>query len=276
MVFTPIMSLLHIIILAVLQGLTEPLPISSSGHLVLAHHFMEGRAADACWAGERSMDIAVHVGTLLSVLLYYRADLLSMLRGLLHPGSDGFVMVRNIVVGSIPVVIAGFIIHEIQPSFVCLVEIMAWASIVLGLLLWAADKFSPEERTAEQIGWKHAILIGLAQCASLVPGVSRSGICMTAGRFLGYTRVEAARFSLLLSIVAIAGAGVLGFIDLAEEGNATFNRDALIAGVISFVVGYATIAVMIRWLKNFSFTPFAIYRVIMGAVILGMLYTGAL
>lgn len=270
------MPFLHIIILAIIQGLTEPLPISSSGHLVLAHHFMEGAAADACWSGERAMDIAVHVGTLLSVLAYYWRDLLSMLRGLLHPGSDGFTMIRNLAVGSIPVVIAGYALHELQPSFVCLVEIMAWTSIVFGILLWAADKLSPADKTAEQIGWKHATLIGLAQILSLIPGVSRSGICMTAGRFLGYTRIEAARFSLLLSIVAISGAGLLGALDMAETGGDTLGSDALLAGFIAFIAGYLSIAAMIKWLGHFSFTPFAIYRVILGACLLGMIYTGVL
>ena len=202
--------------------------------------------------------------------------LLMMLRGLLHPGSDGFNMVRNIVIGSIPVVIAGYILHKTQPSFVCLVEIMAWMSIIFGLVLWAADKFSPATKTAEQIGWKDALLVGLAQCVALIPGVSRSGITMTAGRFLGYSRVEAARYSLLLSIVAIAGAGLLGALDIIESGDTALNRDAVIAGVIAFAAGYITIALMVRWLKNFSFTPFAIYRIALGVILLGLIYTGML
>ncbi len=270
------MPLLHILLLAIVQGITEPLPVSSSGHLVLTHRLLDGNTVDMCWEQDRTMDIAVHVGTLFSVLAYYWRDVLAMITGIFKPKSDGFGLALNLGIASIPVIIIGLVIHKLEPSFVCLLEIMAWMLVIFGILLWVADKFSLAERTVEQMNWKHAILIGFAQCCSLMPGVSRSGATMTAGRFLGYKRIEAARFSLLLAIVAVAGAGTLTAIDLVQDENASLSNDAILAGFFSFIAGYGAIAFMVKWLQHFTFTPFAIYRIILGIAVLAMIYTGAL
>ncbi len=269
------MPILHILILAIVQGITEPLPVSSSGHLVLTHRILDGNTVDMCWEQDRTMDIAVHVGTLFSVLAYYWRDILTMIQGVFNPGSTGFGMAVNLVIASIPVVGVGLLIHTMEPSFVCMLEIMAWMLIVFGILLWVADKFSPAERTVEQMTWKHAILIGIAQCCSLMPGVSRSGSTMTAGRFLGYSRIESSRFSLLLAVVAVSGAGVLTTYELVQEGGAGINTDILLAGFFAFLAGYGAIAFMVKWLQKYTFTPFAIYRIALGAIVLGFIYTGA-
>lgn len=221
------------------------------------------------------MDIAVHVGTLFSVLAFYWRDILSMIRGLVSPKSEGFGLMVNLIIASLPVIGVGLAIHTLQPSFVCLLEIMAWMLIIFGILLWAADKFSPTGRTVEEMNWKHALLIGFAQCCSLMPGVSRSGSTMTAGRFLGYSRIEAARFSLLLAVVAVAGAGTLTTYELVQEGGAGFNRDIFLAGFFAFLAGYGAIAFMVKWLQKYTFTPFAIYRIAVGTIVLGLIYTGA-
>lgn len=270
------MPLLHILLLAIVQGLTEPLPVSSSGHLVLTHRLLDGNTIDMCWEQDRTLDVAMHVGTLFSVLAYYWRDVLAMIAGIFKPQSAGFGMAVNLVIASIPVVGAGLAIHMMQPSIVCLLEIMAWMLVVFGILLWVADKFSPAERTVEQMNWKHAILIGLAQCCSLMPGVSRSGATMTAGRFLGYKRIEAARFSLLLAVVAIAGAGTLTALDLIKDDNASLSNDAILAGFFALIAGYGAITFMVKWLQRFTFTPFAIYRIILGIAVLAMIYSGAL
>ncbi len=270
------MPFLSLVILALVQGVTEFLPVSSSGHLVLTHTLLNGQSVDLCWSENRMIDVAVHVGTLASVLLYYRDDVMEMLCGFLKPGSLGQKLVMHLFVASLPAVGVGFILFKLQPSFVCLLSVMAWMTLILGIVLWIADKYFTGSKTIEELSLKDSILIGLAQALALVPGTSRSGITMTAALFLGYSRKEAAHFSLLLAIVAIAGAGTLSGIDLARSGNLALSLDALIAAVLAFAAGYGAIALMMKWLENRSFTPFAVYRIILGLTLLGLIYSGAL
>ncbi len=266
------MPFFHLVILALVQGITEFLPISSSGHLVLTHHLM-GQSTG--WDQDLTMDIAVHIGTLLAVLLYFRKDVCGMICGI----SKNTTSIKNsmafyIVVASIPVIIAGFLLHLLQPSFVRSIEVMAWCTLIFGIVLWVADRFKPQEKTLDEMSWKHALYIGLAQILALIPGTSRSGITMTAARWFGYTRTEAARFSLFLAIVAISGAGVLGGIDVLKSENTQIGFDILIAIALSFLSALAAIHVLLKWLEKSSFTPFAIYRVILGVVLLFLVYSG--
>jgi len=269
------MPLYHIIILAVIQGITEFLPVSSSGHLVLTHSLLGDGKTDLCWETNRLMDVAVHVGTLLSVLLYFRKDILMMLCGILKPQSDGFKLGFYLALASIPVVIAGLGLQMIKPSFLCLVEVMAWMMLIFGIVLYFADKVD-DAKEIKDMNWKSALLIGFSQMLALIPGVSRSGITMTSARFLGFSRVEAARFSLLLSIVAISGAGFLTSIDLIETGNITLGFDILTAVALSFIAGYIAISLMMKWLSKSTFMPFVIYRVVLGVALLGLIYSGLL
>lgn len=270
------MPLIHILILALVQGITEFLPVSSSGHLVLFHSLLEGSSIDLCWAQNRTLDIAVHVGTLLSVLLYYRRDVAAMIGGLKNPHSEGGRLLRYVLLASLPAVLSGFFLHKMQPSFLCLLEIMAWMMLIFGILLWVADRYFTRQKELTQMSAREAFLIGLAQSLSLVPGTSRSGITMTAGLFFGFSRIEAARFSLLLAIVAISGAGILGGLDLAASGDFQLGMDVLIAVILSFFTGWGAIILMMKWLEKATFTPFAIYRIILGIVLLGLIYSGAL
>lgn len=269
------MPLYHILILALVQGISEFLPISSSGHLVLVHQFLEGSTADLCWETNRLMDVAVHIGTLLSVLVYFRRDIFSMIGGLTKPKSDGFGLMRNLIIASIPVIIAGFIIHALEPSFICMVEIMAWMMLVFGIVLWFADRMTATKTLNDMTNFQ-AFVVGLSQALALIPGVSRSGITMTSARFLGFSRVESARFSLLLSIVAIAGAGFLTSLDLIGEDNLKIGNDILMAIGLSFVASLGAITLMMKWLSKATFLPFVIYRIILGVVLLGMIYGGVL
>lgn len=268
------MPLLHIIILALVQGITEFLPVSSSGHLVLTHSLLGENVPDLCWEQNRVMDVAVHIGTLFSVLLYFRKDVADMLGGFFKKGTSGFDKTWYMVGASVPVIIAGYFLNLWQPSFLCLLQITAWTTLVFGIVLWVADKYTPAEKTLEQMNWRDAMLIGCSQILALVPGTSRSGITMTAARALGYTRPESAHFSLLLAIVAIAGAGVLGIADIMDAGNATLGMDAVIAAVLAFVSGWVAISLMMGWLQKSTFTPFAIYRVVLGGGLLIAIYSG--
>jgi undecaprenyl-diphosphatase len=270
------MPLYHILLLAVIQGLTEFLPVSSSGHLVVAHRILEGSAANLCWEENRLMDVAVHVGTLLSVLVYFRHDLLAMVKNTYAPGGgwkQG--LLAKVILASLPVIVAGLLLQITQPSFLCLVEIMAWMTLVFGILLWFADRFETV-RTVESMRMSSAFIIGLSQALALIPGVSRSGITMTTARFFGLTRVDAAKFSLLLSIVAISGAGFLGGIDLWQDGDMRFGIDIIFGIVLSFFSGWIAIALMMKWLSRSTFTPFVIYRILLGTLLLALIYSGIL
>ena len=261
---------LPLIILALVQGLTEFLPVSSSGHLVLVHEIF-GSSGD--WQNHLVLDVAVHVGTLFSVLLYFRRDVITMICGLKglasgNTGSEGAQLNIHVLLASIPVIIAGYILHKTQPDWILLLNVMAASTLVFGILLWIADRLPVQHKTLKDLTVKDAILIGLAQTLALIPGTSRSGVTMTASRFLGYSRTESAHFSLLLAIIAIAGAGVIGACELAESGNASLGLEALIAAIIAFASGWVAIKLMMSWLQNHSFAPFAIYRIILGAALL--------
>lgn len=273
----------YILLYAVIQGITEFLPISSSGHLVLAHEWLNGHedtmsAADqtARWAEDAVIDIAVHVGTLFAVLLYFRHDFLAMVKGLLRPksveGSASKNMILYMVVGSLPVILCGYLLHLWQPNWLRSPEIVAWTTLIFGFVLWMADRFGKTIKPIEQMDMKAALLIGLAQVLALVPGTSRSGITMTAARGLGFTREAAAKFSLFLSVIAISGAGVLAGRDILLSGNAVLGTQSLIAVLVSAVAGYISISLMINWLKRHDFTPFVVYRALLGLVLLLVFY----
>lgn len=258
------MPLLHIVILALIQGITEFLPVSSSGHLVLTHKILGTQG----WDQDLTMDIAVHIGTLFAVLFFFRRDIAALLR------AKNIKVPANIIIASLPVIVAGYVINGAAPEWLRTIPVIGWGFVVFGVVLWVADRFFPQEKAMENLSMRQAFFIGLAQALALIPGISRSGITMTAGRFLSLNRTESARFSLFLAIVAISGAGALGGIDLLHSGNVTLGLDALIAAFISFASSFLAIALMMRWLTRATFTPFVIYRIIFGAVLLALFYSG--
>lgn len=267
------MVYLPLIILALVQGITEFLPISSSGHLLLVHKIFDDSQS---WQNHIVLDVAVHVGTLASVLLYFRRDVLQMLCGLKgwlkgdFSGKGSQLNIR-IIMASLPVIVAGFMLHLIAPPWLLLLHVMAWATLVFGLLLWIADRVPMRSKTLDDLTLKDAIIIGLAQALALIPGTSRSGITMTAARFLGYSRTESAHFSLLLAIIAITGAGTLAGMELYRADDIQLGLEALIGALIAFVAGWIAIALMMKWLEKSSFTPFAIYRILLGLALLAIL-----
>ncbi len=268
------MTLLPIIILALIQGLTEFLPVSSSGHLVLVHHIFD---SGKNWDQRLIMDVAVHVGTLFSVLVYFRKDVLSMLTGALDWTkrdfkTEGAQLNIHLLIASIPVIAGGFALHILKPDWLTLLQVMAWSTIIFGILLWIADRTPQTAKTLRDMSLKDAALIGLAQTLALIPGTSRSGITMTASRFLGYSRTQSARFSLLLAIIAISGAGTIAGLELWQSGDIELGFDALLAAVLSFLAGWLSIALMMKWLERSTFTVFAVYRVILGVALLAIIY----
>lgn len=269
------MNIYHTIILALIQGLTEFIPVSSSGHLIVVHEFIGESAGESHWGEDLTMDVAVHVGTLFSVLLYFHKDIWSIVKGMLgifrgKTDSEGFSLGMNVLVASIPVILIGLVLERLEPEILRSPAVIAWSTLIFGIVLWAADKYFPSEKTLEKINFKNSFIIGLAQALALVPGVSRSGITMTAGRALGFSRTESARFSLLLAIVAISGAGALQGWSLIESHNVELGMNAAIAVFLSFISGLGAISLMMKWLSKATFTPFAIYRVAMGIVLILM------
>lgn len=272
------MELHHIALLAIVQAITEFLPISSSGHLILFHNFIGETESDA--VRDRLMDIAVHVGTLLAVLVYFRKDVARMLCGGLHilkarklmptPEARQAVLVAA---GSLPIILIGGLIYVFVPEEVFYnPHIIVVTTLVFGILLGVADYFGKNLKKFEDITLKDALLIGLAQCLAIIPGTSRSGVTMTTARFLGYSRPEAARFSFLLSIIAMAAVGAAGARDLTAIGDMSLIRDALIAVVMTFAAALLVITFLMKWLTKFSFMPFVVYRVLLGCALIAYLY----
>lgn len=272
------MPVLHLLILAVVQGITEFLPISSSGHLVLtwqAFAALGAPAAETGYADRLVLDIAVHVGTLGAVCGYFRRDIAVMLRGLMRwvrgDPDAGARLAFNLVIASVPVMIAGM---GLKPYIGLLRDgtVIAATTIGFGLLLGAADRLTMMVRRLSQMGVPDALVIGFLQILALIPGTSRAGITMTGARFLGYERTDAARFAMLLGIPAITGAGTVAGLELVARDAGSLGLDALIAAAFAFVSAWLAIALLMRWLRTASFTPFVVYRVILGLVILAVIY----
>jgi undecaprenyl-diphosphatase len=269
---------LQLVVLALVQGITEFLPISSSAHLVLV-------PVVTGWPDQGLViDVAVHVGTLLAVLLYFRRDVAAAVLGFLRLFAGGSErearLALQIALASIPAFAAGFALHALAPAMfradganlAFAVAVIAWANLVFALALWLADRYGPTRHDAAGLGYGGALAIGLAQALALIPGTSRSGVTMTAGRALGLTREEAARFSMLLAIPIILGAGALATLDVVEAGDARLGADALWAGGLAFLSALAAIALLMRWLRHAGFLPFVIYRLVLGIALLAWLY----
>lgn len=266
------MTIEQIIVLAIIQGITEFLPISSSGHLILVPELTG-------WPDQGIVtDVMVHMGSFLAVLVYFRKDILqliiggvNLLRGNMTPQGK---MALMFIAATIPAVafgllvkITGFIDYIRGP------EIVAWNAIIFGIVMYIADRYGAFDKAVEDITIGKALLIGTAQAIAIIPGVSRSGITMSAGRALGLSRPEAARFSFLLGIPAIAGAGVLILGDTYRQG-LEISTDSIITGVLTFFTALGAIAFLMAMVKRMSLTPYVIYRLILGVVLLVLIQQG--
>lgn len=268
-------ELWHLVVLAAVQGVTEFLPISSSAHLILAPRL-------AGWQDQGlSLDVAMHIGTLAAVVLYFRRDVAALAAGtgdiLRGHCSERGRLAGQILMATVPVVVAGALLQDVIATDFRNAALIAFTTAVFGLLLWLADRRGDTAvKSTASLDWRMALLIGMAQAVALVPGVSRSGITMTAALALGLTRSESARFSLLLSIPTTAAAGVLATVDLVQARDAAVMGEAVLAGGLAFLCALAAIAGLMRWLRRANFTPFVLYRLGLSALLVGMLGTGAL
>lgn len=267
------MPLLHIAILALIQGITEFLPISSSGHLILLPN-LTGLADQG-----PAMDVAVHVGTLGAVILYFRSDVARVIAGLPKVArrqidDQNAWLALCLIIATIPVLIVGLIISLTGlNAHLRSIAIVGWATLVFGLVLWWTDRRGPQDRTAEQWTMNHALIMGLWQVLALIPGTSRSGITISAARQLGYHRHDAARLSMLMSIPTILASGLLIGAEVIGDMNLALARDAAIGAAFSFVAALGALYFMMRLLRSVSFTPYVIYRLVLGLVLLTIAYT---
>jgi undecaprenyl-diphosphatase len=261
------MTFLQQMLIAIVQGITEFLPISSSGHLILIPHLTD-------WPDQGPMiDVAVHIGSLLAIVIYFFRDVRGLAEGGFATVGIGKAPEQRrlflwIVAGTIPAVAFGLFLKlggylETFRS----TDLVAANLIVYGVLLGLADRFGRNAKRYEDMSLRDAILVGLAQALALIPGTSRSGVTMTVARALGYERVQAARFSFLLAIPAVAGAGLLAALDLAEA-SAQMQWDAFVTGVLTFIAAFATMAFLMRFLQKASMLVFVIYRVALGCALL--------
>lgn len=267
------MAFYYIVLVALVQGITEFLPISSSAHLVLLPNVL-GHSDQGLM-----IDVAAHFGTMLAVCAYFFKDVLKIAAGgfdtmMLKTKSDNAQLFINIVIATLPVIICGFIIHEFFLDFQRGLEVIAFGTIFFAILLYIADNFFMNVNKFAHMNKRDALLIGLAQIFSLFPGASRSGVTMTMGRFLGYERPVAAQFSLLLSIPTILGAATLTSYKMIKLGDVSLTIDALITAAVSAFIAYITIYLLMNWLKRASFTIFVVYRLVLGFGLIGYLYLG--
>lgn len=268
------MTLEQILLLSFIQGVTEFLPISSSGHLALV-------PALCGWRDQGNMmDVAAHIGTLGSVLFYFHKDVASLFKGffslLKGKFNENTQLLFNLIIATIPVVLLGLFFENFVGDAFRSVTVIAWAGILFSILLYAADKYGYLIETVADTNAKRALYFGLAQCVSLVNGASRSGTCITVGRFMNYKRTDAARFAFLMSIPAITAAGTLKGYHLFKSGDFSMINEAALMAIFSFIFGFFAIAFMMRWLQRSTLTPFVIYRICLGLFLLVSVYGGFL
>lgn len=261
------MTLIQVIVLSLIQGLTEFLPISSSAHLILG-----GRAVG--WPEQGLVfDVATHLGTLIAALVYFRHDVAHMLAACVRTPVDPEEerhrrLAVLIVLASVPIMIAGYFGSDLVEGLLRDVRVIAYATIGFGLILWWADARGPRNLEFEGIGWKQALTIGLTQVLSLVPGTSRSGITITAGRMLGLDAYAAARFSFLLSIPVIAAAGAFGAWRVWQGSARIEWLEFLLGSGLSALTAWACIAAFLALVRRIGLLPFVIYRLLLGLLLL--------
>ena len=260
------MNLLQAIVLAVVQGVSEFLPISSSGHLILVPHFLG-------WPDQGlAFDVAVHVGTLLAVLIYFRQQLGSLLRAWLgsllqRTSNADSRLAWQLLVATIPVGLCGVLFGDFIEQHFRRPEFVAATLAFFGVVMYAADRFGRGQRDEYLLSWPQALAIGVAQALALMPGTSRSGITMTAGRALGLTRSAAARFSFLLAVPGIGAAGAYEGLKLATGAAPVDWLPMGVGLVFSALSGIACIHFMIRFIERIGLLPFTIYRLLLALVI---------
>ena len=262
-----------LILVALVQGITEFLPVSSSGHLILISELSS--APDQ----GQAIDVAVHIGTLFAVVIFFWRDVAMGLAGIPRMltgrrDTAGSKLAFLLMIATIPAIAFGLVLKLTGLSDAMRsMTVIGWTMLLFGLLLWWADQRGTIEKTEADWTTRDAIKMGLWQAVALIPGTSRSGICITAGRMLGYSRQDSAKLAMLMSIPTIVASGVLLGVEVIATADAQVARDGAVAAVMSFVAALFALSIMMRLLRSISFTPYVIYRVALGIVLLVVAYS---
>ena len=253
------LSSVEILILSAIQGISEFLPISSAAHLVLISKYYDFTNQDLL------IDICLHLGSLIAIIFYFRRDLFAFIK------NKNFLI--KILVGTVPIIPVGFMLYQtgLIEEFRNL-EVIAWMTLIFGILLYLSDKTKITKKIETSFTNSSAVTIGLFQVLALIPGVSRSGITISAGRLLGFDRFDSAKISFFLAIPALAAASILGIYNVYKEGSVELNFLAIIAVIFSFIFSYITIALFLNFIKKFSLKIFIIYRIILSLFLLIIVY----
>jgi len=253
------LSSVEILILSAIQGISEFLPVSSVAHLVFISKYYSFTNQNLL------IDICLHLGSLIAIVFYFRSDLFQIIK------NKTFLI--KIIIGTIPIIPIGYILYQTGLiNELRNLKVIGWMSLLFGILLYVADKSKMNKKINSGFTVKSAIIIGLFQILSLIPGVSRSGITITSARFLGFDRFDSSKISFFLSIPTLAAASLLGIYNIYKEDSAELNFLAIIAVIFSFIFSYFTIALFLNFVKKFSLNIFVIYRIILSLGILGLVY----
>ena len=253
------LSSVEILILSMIQGMSEFLPVSSAAHLILVSKYYDFQNQNLL------IDICLHLGSLMAIIIYFRSDLFNFIN------NKKFLI--KIFIATIPIIPVGYffyksgLIDQLRN-----LEVVGWSTLIFGILLYISDKKEFSKKIENNFTNKSAIFFGLFQVLALVPGVSRSGITITAGRMLGFNRFDSAKISFLLAIPALIAASTLGIYNIYKEGSAELNFLAIIAVIFSFIFSYVTIALFLNFIRKFTLKIFVIYRLILALFLLAIVY----
>tara|TARA_B100000287_G_scaffold298332_1_gene281538 strand:- start:251 stop:1018 length:768 start_codon:yes stop_codon:yes gene_type:complete len=248
----------YTLVLALIQGITEFIPVSSSSHLII---FSQGSNFSY---GSLELDVGLHLGSLLAIILYFKKDLIEIRKN------------KNLIsllfFGSLPLLVVGFILYNSGIiNFFRNIEIIAWSTLLFGIFLYIADKSNINKRIDNNLNIKNIFIIGMFQCLALIPGVSRSGITITSARLIEFNRVDASKISFYLSIPALMGASFLGLKEVFNK-NLDFNLVILFSFILSFIFSYITIKYFLIYVKNYSLNIFVYYRIFLALVLFVFIY----
>ena len=251
-------NFLEIFFLSAVQGITEFIPVSSSSHLILLATWFDFSISSLI------IDVGLHLGSLLAIIFYFKKELLNIL--------NDKKLFNLLLIGSIPLILVGYIFYStgIINSFRNL-EIIAWTTLIFGILMYFADTFKIKKNIEKDLTIKNILIIGILQILAIIPGVSRAGITITAGRFLNFDRHDSTKISFYLSIPALMGASVLSLKDAVNE-NLEFNLFLIVSIILSFIFSYLTIKYFLIYTKKFSLKFFVIYRIILSIIIFSIIY----
>ena len=251
--------MIEIFILSLIQGITEFLPISSSSHLILISEYLKFENQSL------SIDVSLHIGSFLAVVVFFKNDIKNFFKNK--------IIFYKILLSSLPVMIVGFFLVEFNIiNKIRNIETIAWTTFIFGILLYISDRFKVEKNVYDNFDYKSVLLIGFMQILSLVPGVSRSGIAITAARLLNFKRIEAAKISFLISIPILGAVSIFGLKNLFLSESIEFTKLNLLSIIISFIFSYLTIKYFLRYIKKFSLNVFVYYRVLLGLILIGLTY----